>query len=232
MSIEAMTRFECGTCGARYDERVRFCLSCERFDSVGPSRSRPLDQMWADPVLMSAAEIRSSPSRVKPLGCYGIACAPASLIAIYGPPGSMKSTMACRLLDSLEGNVLYLPVEEGVRSDAVHERLQRMEIFRSGFLVADVAMIGDLNSALEADYVAVCIDSINVVKLKGSDLRNLADAKGIVVVFVMQVNKQGAPAGEMSDLHLADVVIRVDSGQWEIEKSRYGPVQKGSVCPE
>jgi len=222
--------YECGSCGARYGERVRFCLTCETFDRVYPSRTRPLDGLWREPVVLSARELRAEGSRVEPVGCYGIKMPPASLVAMYGPPGGGKSTMACKLLDSMPGPVLYIPVEEGIRSGSVLERLERMEIHRADFMLGDLGLILNLGDTLgDERYAAICVDSLNVTKLRAEDLRALAETRGMRIVFVLQVRKDGKPAGEMSALHIADIVIEVASLRWRIVKSRYEATREGEV---
>lgn len=180
-------------------------------------------------MVMSAAELRAHPHRFTTDNAYGIRVGRSSLVAVYGKQGSGKSTMCAKFLDSIPGDVLYCPVEEGIRSDTVADRLEWLEIHRDGFYVADLGLIRDLDPMMDRDYRAIGIDSLNRTKLLVPDLRALSDQKGLLVMFVLQITKEGLAAGPQSTLHDADVVIRVEGMRWEIEKSRYEAPRQGEV---
>jgi len=225
------TLYDCTACGAKYQSHMLFCLSCETFDCIIPSSTRSLDGMWREPTIKTAKELRQHRSQVEESGAYKIRIGPASLIGIYGMPGAGKSTMLCRWLDTIEGDILYCPTEEGIESDAVLERLGRMEIFRDGFCVGDIQMLSQLDDMFDSGrFSAIAIDSINATRFKVEDLRALADSKKIPVFFTIQVNKDGLPRGGRDLEHYADVVVEIDEHGWRIKKSRYQLEKSGTVA--
>ena len=66
-----------------------------------------------------------------------------AVLAVYGPPGGMKSTLVTRYLDGLGGPVLYVAAEEGI-GPAVSERLERLRVRRTDFTLVSGGDVHDL----------------------------------------------------------------------------------------
>jgi predicted ATP-dependent serine protease len=149
-----------------------------------------------------------------------------ALVAVYGPPGGGKSTFAFKFLDGIDGAVLLLSLEEGL-SETVVARLQRLEIHRADFYIAYARSVDEIAVLVERRAPnAIAIDSLSVSTLTVDDLGRLVANVEVPVLFILHINKAGAPAGEMAAVHAADVVVRVDGMKWSIEKSRFtGPVE-------
>ena len=157
---------------------------------------------------------------------------PGSLVLIGGSPGIGKSTLTSMALGNLEGagrRTLYVSGEES----AAQIRL-RAERLPGAALQVPVLAETDLDTVLatlEAEAPEVCvIDSVQT--LHASDLSGaagsvgqvrevadritrLAKAKGIAVLLVGHVTKEGALAGPRVLEHLVDCVL-----QFEGERER------------
>lgn len=224
------TLFACARCGAAYPERVSFCGHCGGFETLSLVAQRPADSLWSDVGVLSAAELLKRGCTTWASTSYpGLKTGKNSLIAAYGAPGSGKSTFASRWLDGIQGAVLFLSIEEGL-SDSLIQRLRRLEIIRDDFYVAAALSVDDVAVAVEK-YTpsAIVVDSLSVSTLSVSDLKRLTHFAEVPVLFTLHVTKEGDPAGPMRIVHEADVVVRVDSLCWTVEKSRYTWAVSGEV---
>jgi hypothetical protein len=82
---------------------------------------------------------------------------------------------------------------------------------------------------MRGGFSAVGIDSLSISSLDIDDLKRLSISYGVLIIFIIQVNKQGQPLGLMKNIHNADIVIAVDGRKWNVEKSRYGNLVGGEV---
>jgi len=144
------------------------------------------------------------------------------LVALYGAPGHGKSTAATKWLNGVDGPVVYFSAEENL-GPTVSSRLSRLGVNRDDFHVVGQGSIDDLVALCrEAKARAVVVDSIGYTTLQPSDLRRFVESSGVrVLLFVLQVTKDGRAAGSNAFLHDADVVVRVEDKQLLVEKSRY-----------
>ena len=147
-----------------------------------------------------------------------------ALVAVWGQPGSGKSTWATRYVDQLEAPVVYFSAEEKL-GPTLAARLERCGVMRADFHAVGQASIDELVAFCRARHAAaLVIDSVQVTALRPEDLRRLLEAAGIdVLVYALQATKDGQAAGSLSYLHEADVVVEVAAMTWRITKSRYQP---------
>jgi len=226
-----MSNFVCAKCCTEYQERLGYCTSCGSFGFIVHSTRRHADTMWRDrPEIENASElIKRSNSYITSKSYPEIKFGAKGLVCVYGYPGAGKSTWLLKLLDGMEGQTLYLSLEEAL-SDTLISKLKWLEISSKKFKVGYIRSLNELDSMLSSEnYTAVGIDSLSVSTLNLDDLRRIANAYDLIVFFTLQVNKSGEPQGLMSNIHGADLVISVNSGQWLIEKSRYSGLLQGGV---
>jgi len=145
-----------------------------------------------------------------------------AMAVTYGGPGAGKSTMATKWLDGVKGPVLYVALEEGL-GPAVSERLSRLAVRRSDFHVLSGGNVDDLvEEVVRVKAQAMCLDSVTVSQLLPSEVRQLQETARLpLLIGTCQVNKAGAAAGVKGWTHEADVVVRVEGGEFTLEKSRY-----------
>lgn len=175
-------------------------------------------------------EIDSTASVAIPTGIgefdrvLGAGVVPGSVILLAGEPGVGKSTL---LLETVKHwaqkgrRALYITGEESAgqvrmraeRTDAVHENV---------YLAAETDLATILGQVDSVDPTLLVVDSVQTVVAAGADgvtggvtqirsvttaLVSLAKNRGIAVVLVGHVTKDGAVAGPRSLEHLVDVVL-------------------------
>jgi len=193
---------------------------------------RPADSLWSagGTDVVSARDLMRRRSTFITSSSYPtLKLGGQALVAVYGEPGSGKSTFLCKFLDGVSGNVLLLSVEEGV-GDTLLGRLSRLEIHRADFFVGYARTIDELEAVVSKSLPqAVAVDSLSASTLQVGDLKRLAEQYSIPVLFSLHVTKDGAAAGPMTALHESDVVVRVDALRWVVEKSRFSGIINGEV---
>lgn len=92
----------------------------------------------------------------------------------------------------------------------------------------DAVVIPATNVQQMAQYIerecCVVIDSVTYSKLLPTDLTALLRSGPSLLIGTLQATKDGQFRGSNEFAHEADVIIKVDQGEWEIMKNRYGSV--------
>lgn len=218
-------RFRCLECGSGYDQHYPFCARCWRSGSIVPWASRPRAAVDYKPGYATARDIARMAWRTVDQGAYPeLALGAGALVLISGPPGSGKSTMAARLLDAVKGPVLLVASEEGI-SPSLSARLLRVGVKRETFHVLTRATVDAVvGFAAEREVVALAVDSVTEAAWSASELRHVLEVVPSLdlLIGVLQVTKDGLPAGAMQLQHESDVHVAVEGLRWSTIKSRYG----------
>ena len=177
---------------------------------------------------------------------------PGSLVLLGGAPGIGKSTITSSALGNMAAagrRVLYVSGEES----AAQVRL-RAERLGSGALAVPIVAETDLDTVLatiEAERPDVCVvDSVQVLhaaSLTGAPgsvgqvrevagrLMRVAKARGVAVVLVGHVTKEGALAGPRALEHLVDCVLSFEGERERTYrtlralKNRFGSTNEAGV---
>jgi len=226
--------YTCFRCAASYELHSGFCIRCGGFDSLITIPSRPADNLWKSEggrIASAEAIVRSSHAPSLTSSEYPtLEVGRTSLVGLYGPAGSGKSTLMTKFADGFPGAVLYLTLEEGLDSETLANRLRRLEVFRSDLHFGSVDTANDIGPMIEkVDAGLVCVDSLSVSTLCVDDLKRITVHFGIPVLFSLHCTKEGTMAGNYRDIHLSDVIVRVDDLKWELEKSRFTALIGGDV---
>jgi DNA repair protein RadA/Sms len=176
-----------------------------------------------------------------------------SAALIGGDPGIGKSTLLLQAMAALAGKgerVIYISGEEAIAQ--VQLRAERLSLTDCPVLLASLTNVADIVATLgEAPQASVVvIDSIQtlwtpviesapgtVSQLRAGTeaLIRLAKAKGICVLFVGHVTKEGEIAGPKAIEHLVDTVLYFEGDrghQFRIlraVKNRFGPTDEIGV---
>jgi DNA repair protein RadA/Sms len=176
-----------------------------------------------------------------------------SAVLVGGDPGIGKSTLLLQVMAELARKgerVIYVSGEEAIAQ--VQLRAERLGLADAAVLLASLTNVSDIVTTLNEEPVpaAVVIDSIQtlwtpviesapgtVSQLRaGSEaLVRLAKTKGITVVLVGHVTKEGEIAGPKVIEHLVDTVLYFEGDrghQFRIlraVKNRFGPTDEIGV---
>ncbi len=237
----ASTVFVCSACAAEAPRWMGQCPACSEWNTLveeqrGGKTSAPAKRSAVKPQRLHEVEAPRYARLLTGIGeldrILGGGLVPGSLVLIGGSPGIGKSTLTSMALGNLEGagkRTLYVSGEES----AAQIRL-RAERLPGAALQVPVLAETDLDTVLatlEHERPEVCvIDSVQT--LHASDLSGaagsvgqvrevadritrLAKARGIAVLLVGHVTKEGALAGPRVLEHLVDCVL-----QFEGERER------------
>jgi DNA repair protein RadA/Sms len=248
--------FACQSCGATAPKWLGRCPECGEWNSYveetrGPVRTSASPESRA----ASIAEIEAPSAPRLATGLPGFdrvlggGLVPGSVVLLGGEPGIGKSTLllqAGRGLAADRRDVLYASAEESAAQ--VQLRGERLGIRDGRLLVlaeTDVARIveeaqGRSPAVLVVDSVQAVrepsLDSaagtVSQVRAVAAELTRYAKARGVPVLLVGHVTKDGSLAGPKSLEHLVDAVVAIEgerSGSRRIlraTKNRFGPVDE------
>ena len=176
-----------------------------------------------------------------------------SAILIGGEPGIGKSTITmqlCNALGNLNKKCLYISAEESLNQ--IKLRAERLGISDRNIMLATSGNVEDIIATLDSldDIDLVIVDSIQTmqtsaiesasgtvsqVKAASNILINHAKTKGIVLILIGHVTKEGQIAGPKLLEHMVDTVLYFENDlQHNLRiirsmKNRFGPVNELGV---
>jgi DNA repair protein RadA/Sms len=250
--------YRCTECATSFPKWGGQCGACSAWNTLvedveGPELAVPAALLIGpSSVATPIGEVTSLLGGPRPTGIgeldrvLGDGVVPGSVILLGGEPGIGKSTLLLQLLASWHGRTLYVSAEES--APQVRLRAERLGVIRPDlWLLAEtmlphiVASIDDLQPSL------VVIDSIqtvadpelnsapgSVVQVRGCASRLVHEAKrrGVPVVLVGHVTKEGGLAGPRTLEHVVDVVLAFEGERHHslrllrAVKNRFGPTDE------
>ncbi|MBO9577842.1 MAG: DNA repair protein RadA [Microbacteriaceae bacterium] len=254
--------YRCTECGWSSPKWVGRCGECQAWNTVeeagapaaggrAPAAVRPSAARAARPI----ASIETTPAAHWPSGIgefdrvLGGGIVPGAAILLSGEPGVGKSTLLLEVASraAAEGRrVLYVTAEESAgqvrlraeRTGALHEEL---------FLAAETDLAAILGQIDEVAPELVILDSVQTVSSSLVDglaggvaqvrevaatITRMAKERGLPVLLVGHVTKDGQIAGPRLLEHLVDVVLQFDGDRQtalrfvRAQKNRFGPVDE------
>lgn len=211
---------QCPHCKAwnTLDEKIT-AISSNRFSSW--TNQTTTVQNLSD---VQAAEVPRQPSGIGELDrVLGGGVVPGAVILIGGDPGIGKSTLLLQALARMGAiqNVLYVSGEEspqqialranrlGLQADCVRLLAEiRLETVLSALSseAPEVAVIDSIQT-LYSDQISSAPGSVSQVRECAAQLTRLAKQKGITILLVGHVTKDGAIAGPRVLEHIVDTVL-------------------------
>lgn len=152
-----------------------------------------------------------------------------ALLLISGAPGQGKSTVATRLLDSMDGAVLLVSAEEAL-GPALAARLSRCGVRRENFhVLTNASCDAVVEFARKKNVVALGVDSVTEAAWTARELRHVLEVVPSLdlLIGVLQVRKDGLPAGAVALQHESDAHVAVEGMRWSLLKSRYQVLDVG-----
>jgi len=176
----------------------------------------------------------------------GTGLVPGSVTLLGGEPGIGKSTLLLQLLAAWPGRSLYVSAEES--APQVRLRAERLGALRPDlWLLAETMLPHVITAFDEVRPSLVVIDSIqtvadpelgsapgSIVQVRGCAARLVHEAKsrGVPVVLVGHVTKEGGLAGPRTLEHVVDVVLSFEGDRHHslrllrAVKNRFGPTDE------
>ena len=261
----ATTLFVCSLCGHESGKWHGRCPGCEEWGSLieeapaalpagGGSRRRSAKALT--PVALADVEAPQVARLSTGIGeldrVLGGGLVPGSLVLLGGSPGIGKSTITSSALGNLAAagrQVLYVSGEES----AAQVRL-RAERLGEGALAVPIVAETDLDvvaATIESERPDVCVvDSVQVlhasaltgapgsvgqVREVAGRLMRVAKARGVAIILVGHVTKEGALAGPRVLEHLVDCVLSFEGERERTYrtlralKNRFGSTNEAGV---
>ncbi|MEO3433556.1 DNA repair protein RadA [Inquilinus sp. CAU 1745] len=259
----ATSRFVCQACGAVTAKWAGRCDSCQEWNTIveeavpdaapkglGSRGGKALEFVGLDSVSPDQPRRASGIAEFDRVTGGGLV--PGSAILIGGDPGIGKSTLllqvVCRM--SAETPCAYISGEEAV--DQVRMRATRLGLGEARVQLAAATNVRDIVATLDVrdGPRVVVIDSIQTmyvdaldsapgtvaqVRASAAELIRVAKRRGICVLMVGHVTKEGAIAGPRVLEHMVDAVIYFEGErghQFRIlrgVKNRFGPTDEIGV---
>ncbi len=231
---KAKTVYACTECGANAPKWQGQCPGCGAWNTLvealaGPAPKRFRNVAGARSVIQTLAAV---PARESPRISTGLeefdrvlggGLVHGGVVLLGGDPGIGKSTLllqACAALGAAH-RTLYVTGEES--SDQIALRAQRLGLVNAPVeLLAEVQLEAIVAAITQAQPEIVVVDSIQTIYTEelasapgsvaqvrecAAQLTRLAKERGIVVVFVGHVTKEGAIAGPRVLEHIVDTVL-------------------------
>lgn len=257
--------FVCTTCGSTHKKWAGRCGACGEWNTIqaevplseGPS-GKSLGKSKGRKVALSdlSAQDAPLPRQLTGIGEFdrvlGGGLVPASAILVGGDPGIGKSTLLLQAAArfAMAGHrTIYVSGEEA--SAQVRMRAQRLNLASAPLSLASETNLRDILTTLEAEKPdLVIIDSVQTmwadtvdsapgsvsqVRSVAHELVTFAKRRGVAVILVGHVTKEGQIAGPRVVEHMVDTVLYFEGErghQFRIlrsVKNRFGPADEIGV---
>ena len=250
--------YRCSECGWSTVKWVGRCGECQAWGTVGElsagrARASTTPATVGPPPRIGDVDVTRAVARPTGVGEFdrvlGGGLVPGAVVLVAGEPGIGKSTL---LLDvaaraAREGRtVLYVSGEESAAQ--VRLRAERIEAMAASLHLAaetDLAIVLGQIEACRPDLVVVdsvqtlasaqvegAAGNVGQVREVAASLIEVAKSRGVAVLLVGHVTKDGAIAGPRLLEHLVDVVIAFEGERHSrlrlvrAVKNRYGPTDE------
>ena len=255
MRPRVTTVFACQSCGAVSPKWLGRCPDCaewntyveemrsERAAAPAPAVSSPIAAVAAT---VEARMETTLPGLDRVLGGGLVA---GSVVLLGGEPGIGKSTLllqAARGVAERSGEVLYATGEESasqvkLRGDRLSVREERLFVLAETEVSRIVSeaearrpalVIVDSIQAVSDSILSSAAGTVSQVRESAAVLQRYAKARGVPVVLIGHVTKDGSLAGPKSLEHLVDAVIAIEGERsstrriLRASKNRFGPVDE------
>ncbi len=262
---KSTTTFTCNACGASHNKWSGRCEACGEWNSItedaplsaGPgSKSLGTRRGAALHLTNLSTEEAPPPRTISGMDeldrVLGGGLVPASAILVGGDPGIGKSTLLLQAAAQFANagvKTLYVSGEEA--SAQFRMRAQRLGLTDAPVQLATATALRDILTTMEAEKPGlVIIDSIQTmwsdtidsapgsvsqVRAAAHELTSFAKRRGVSVVLVGHVTKEGQIAGPRIIEHMVDTVLYFEGErghQFRIlrsVKNRFGPADEIGV---
>ena len=254
-------RFTCNSCGAAHQKWAGRCDNCGEWNSIvedvpldtGPRKTSGGRVIDLGPLSAEDRPLERFASGIEELNrVLGGGLVPASAILVGGDPGIGKSTLLLQAAADFARNgaqVVYITGEEAAAQ--VRMRAQRLGLADAPLQLAAETNLRDIIATLDrtrptlaiidsiqtmwSDQIGSAPGSVSQVRAAAHDLTSFAKRRGVSVVLVGHVTKDGQIAGPRVVEHMVDTVLYFEGErghQFRIlraVKNRFGPADEIGV---
>lgn len=255
----ARTTYLCSACGHQAAQWVGRCPGCQTWGTLAETAAAAAPalrrRVAAGAVVTPARRIRDialDAARARPTGVseldrvLGGGLVPGAVVLLAGEPGVGKSTLLLEVAARATGRVLYVTGEES--AGQVRLRAERTGALRDELYLAAESDLGAIVAHLdELGPGLLIVDSIQTMSTGDADgapggvtqtravtvaLTGLAKDRGLPVLLVGHVTKDGSIAGPRVLEHLVDVVLAFEGDRHSTlrmvrgVKNRFGPADE------
>lgn len=257
--------YSCTSCGAGHKKWAGRCDACGEWNSIqeqaplaaGPG-TKTLGATKGNRVALTDLQTEDKPLPRSNCGIeeldrvLGGGLVPASAVLVGGDPGIGKSTLLLQATAkfALTGKkAIYVSGEEA--ASQIRMRASRLALTHSPVQLASESNLRDILTTLEAeqpdlvvidsiqtmwvDHIDSAPGSVSQVRAVAHELTTFAKRKGIAVILVGHVTKEGQIAGPRVVEHMVDTVLYFEGErghQFRIlraVKNRFGPADEIGV---
>ncbi|MGE5425861.1 MAG: DNA repair protein RadA [Bacillota bacterium] len=255
--------YTCSHCDAQFPKWSGRCLECgswgtleeETLDAKSEKKEEAKKAGEADVIdlrgLKGGNEVRVQSGWEEIDRVLGGGLLPGSLLLLSGEPGIGKSTLAAQLADKLsrQGEILYVSGEESAVQ--VKSRLERLgcDLTRLRFIgdtgvekiasaaekVKPALMVVDSIQTIYSSLIPSEAGSLSQIRAVAVRFLELAKEKGISVLLIGHITKDGQLAGPKSLEHIVDTVLSLENEPGSsycllrASKNRFGSVNELGV---
>ena len=262
--VKAVTAFTCTACGATHKKWAGRCDACGQWNTIveeaplsqGPGRALGAAKGHTVPLTGLQTAEPPPPRKQSALGeldrVLGGGLVPGSAILVGGDPGIGKSTLLLQAAAAFAGqglDAVYISGEEA--SAQIRMRAARLGLDGANVRLGadtnlrdilttldterpDIAVIDSIQT-LWSDQVEAAPGSVSQVRAAAHELVTFAKRRGVAVVLVGHVTKDGQIAGPRVIEHMVDTVLYFEGErghQFRIlraVKNRFGPADEIGV---
>ncbi|MGB7964503.1 MAG: DNA repair protein RadA [Propionicimonas sp.] len=255
--VKNSTTYRCSECGWAAPRWVGRCGECQAWGSVSEARASSAKVRPISPVrgAVPIADVDATATTGIPTGIgeldrvLGTGLTPGAVVLLAGEPGVGKSTLllevAARWADAGR-TTLYVTAEESAAQ--VRQRAERTGAVTEGLYLAAESDLGTVLGHIEhlspELLVLDSVQTVSVPEVEGvpggvtqvrevtSALVRVAKQRGMPVVLIGHVTKDGSVAGPRTLEHLVDVVLSFEGDRHSgfrmirASKNRYGPADE------
>lgn len=250
--------FICRECGYWTAKWLGRCPSCGSFDSFEPVSVKDDSNDTLVQVELRPLNVKEIPKKERLQtgipefdSVLGGGIVPGSAVLISGEPGIGKSTLLLQVASAVsrKGSVVYITGEESFEQVAL--RAQRLGIDSEGLYAVAEPEIESVLSAVERELPVLLIaDSVQTIYSKSIEsppgsivqvrevalrLVRFAKERGVPVIMIGHITKEGSIAGPKLLEHIVDTVVYFEGDQQNLfrilrtTKNRFGPTDEVGV---
>jgi len=249
----------CSNCGTDYPKWLGQCPNCNEWGTLSeynvpkskrgtknriPSESTPLKD------ILNKGQTKRIPTRITEIDrVLGGGILPGSLILLGGNPGIGKSTLALQMLGEIDKPSLYISAEES--EDQIAMRAKRLQISSNEMqlsgenhvdnileqivLLKPEVVIIDSIQTVYSDSIDSLPGSVSQIRESGQQLLQICKERGVTIVLIGHVTKEGIIAGPRMLEHMVDTVLylegddRYDHRILRSVKNRFGATNEVGI---